>query len=114
MLRTGRMPKATFKYRLYPTKRQEVSLEFTLALCQELYNAALQERRDAWRINRVSINFASQSAQLPAVKEARPELNGVYSQVLQDVLRRVDKTFSAFFSRVKRAARAGYPRFKPV
>jgi putative transposase len=30
----------------------------------------------------------------------------------QDVLRRVDKTFKAFFGRVKRGVKAGFPRFK--
>lgn len=102
----------TYKFRLYPTRQQAALFGQTLGLCQELYNAALQERRDAWRINRVSVNFAAQSAQLPAVKEARPELNGVYSQVLQDTLHRVDKTFKSFFARVRRKEKAGFPRFR--
>ena len=36
----------------------------------------------------------------------------VFSQVLQDVLRRLDKSFKAFFRRVKAGAKPGYPRFK--
>jgi putative transposase len=36
-----------YKYRLYPTKEQVNALQETLNLCRELYNAALQERRDA-------------------------------------------------------------------
>ncbi len=102
----------TFKYRVYPTKQQTALLEWTLSSCHELYNAALQERRDAWRVNRESINFAGQSAQLVEIKQVRPELNAVYSQVLQDTLHRVDKTFKAFFARVKRKAKAGFPRFR--
>lgn len=102
----------TYKFKLYPTKQQVALFEQTLGLCCELYNAALQERRDAWRINRESINFAGQCAQLPDIKEAREELNGLYSQVLQDTLRRVDKTFKSFFGRVKRKAKAGFPRFR--
>jgi putative transposase len=106
------MSKLTFKYRLYPTGKQVGVLDWTLGSCQELYNAAMQERRDAWRTRRTSINFAGQSAQLPAIKQVRPELNGIYSQVLQDTLHRVDKTFAAFFARVKRKAKAGFPRFR--
>jgi putative transposase len=102
----------TFRFKLYPSKAQIVLLEQTLSACCELYNAAVQERRDAWRINRKSINFASQSAQLVDIKAVRTELNGVYSQVLQDTLHRVDKTFKAFFGRVKRKAKAGFPRFR--
>lgn len=104
----------TYKFKLYPTKQQISLFEQTLGLCQELYNAALQERRDAWRINRESITFPTQSAQLPDIKEARPELNDVYSQVLQDTLRRTDKAFKSFFGRVKRKAKAGFPRFRSI
>ncbi|MCP9493019.1 MAG: transposase [Pyrinomonadaceae bacterium MAG19_C2-C3] len=106
------MSKLTFRYRIYPTKPQTALLDSTLSYCSELYNAALQERRDAWRINRESVNFAGQSAQLPEIKAAREELENVYSQVLQDTLHRVDKTFKAFFARVKRGDKAGFPRFR--
>ena len=102
----------SYKFKLYPSKAQILLLEHMLSACCELYNAAVQERRDAWRINRKSINFASQSAQLVDIKEVRTEFNGVYSQVLQDTLHRVDKTFKSFFERVKRTAKAGFPRFR--
>jgi putative transposase len=106
--------RATYKFRLYPTKQQTELLGWTLACCQELYNAALQERRDAWRINRVSVNYAAQAVQLPEIKTVRPELRTVYSQVLQDALRRVDKHFQAFFARVRRNEKPGFPRFRPL
>src|SRR5207253_1899958 len=88
------------------------TLERQLGLCRELYNAAIKERRDAWRTGHVSIGFPSQSAQLPEIKTERPEFEGVYSQVLQDVLHRVDKNFKAFFTRVRQGLRAGFPRFR--
>ena len=62
-----------FKYRLYPTCRQAAVLQFTLDRNRELYNAALEERREAWRMSRVSVTYAMQSAQLPEIKEIRPE-----------------------------------------
>jgi putative transposase len=83
-----------------------------LERCRELYNAALQERRDAYRMAGKSLNYCDQANQLPAVKEVRPEYTDIYSQVLQDVLRRVDKTFQAFFRRVKAGEQPGYPRYK--
>ena len=58
----------TFKYKLQPTPEQEQVLAFVLRRCRELYNAALQERRDAWHKCGVSVTAAGQSAQLPAVK----------------------------------------------
>ncbi|MGB2625143.1 MAG: hypothetical protein WAK20_00030, partial [Candidatus Acidiferrum sp.] len=50
--------------------------------------------------------------QLPDIKRIRPDVAGVFSQVLQDTLRRLDKTYKAFFMRVKRGRKAGFPRFK--
>ena len=97
----------TFKYRLYPNRKQRESLLATLDVCRYLYNDALQERREAWKLCRKSITFAMQSAQLPACKAADAPMRGVYSQVLQDVLHRVDKTYKAFFRRGN-----GFPRFK--
>jgi putative transposase len=102
----------TYKFRLHPTRAQITKFEHTLDLCRELYNAALKERREAYRMCGKSLGYYDQANQLPAIKAVRPDLEVVYSQVLQDVLRRVDKTFKAFFDRVKRGARAGFPRFK--
>lgn len=102
----------TYKFRLYPTKRQVETLEGQLALCAELYNAALQERRDAWTLNRVSISYFDQTYQLPEIKKLRPDLAEVGANVCLDALQRVDKAFKAFFRRVKRGEKPGYPRFK--
>jgi putative transposase len=102
----------TFNYKLHPTAEQEGTMEFILRRCRELYNAALEERRDAWRMRRVSITVAGQSAQLPEIKQERPEYQDLHSQVLQDVLTRLDRAFQAFFRRVQHGEKPGYPRLK--
>jgi putative transposase len=102
----------TFKYKLKPTPEQEQAMAFVVRRCCELYNAALQERRDAWHKRGVSVTVASQSAQLPEVKEARPEYRDIHSQVLQDVLTRLDRAFQRFFARVRTGETPGYPRFQ--
>lgn len=102
-----------FKYRLYPSEKQTEKLGETLSLCRHLYNAALQERKEAWEKNRISISFKGQCLQLPVIKVDCPEYEGVYSQVSQDVLHRADKAFKAFFRRLKQGEeKAGHPRFK--
>lgn len=95
-----------------PTKAIIVKLENTLDLTRELYNAGLQERIGAYKERNISLNYYSQANQLIEVKECRVEFCNVHSQILQDVLKRLDKTFKAFFSRVKRGEKAGFPRFK--
>ncbi len=101
-----------YTYRLYPNKEQARKLQWTLDRARELYNAALQERRDAWQMCKVSIRYTQQAAQLPEIKEIRPEYHDIHSQVLQDVLRRVKKAYDNFFRRVKAGKTPGYPRFQ--
>ncbi len=102
-----------FKYRLYPTQPQVKDLERTLELCRELYNAALQERRDAYKKAGKSVGLYQQKRYLPQIREELPQYKRVHSQVLQDVLHRVDKAFQGFFRRLKaKKGKAGYPRFK--
>lgn len=106
------LSRKAYKYRLYPIKAQARQLQEVLDCCRELYNAALQERRDAYRLAHVSIGYAQQAAQLPDLKLIWEEYAQLHSQVLQDTLRRVDNAFKAFFLRVKNGEKPGYPRFR--
>ncbi|HEY6284752.1 MAG TPA: transposase [Ktedonobacteraceae bacterium] len=102
----------TYRFRLFPTRRQQTTLNSWLALCCEVYNAALQERRDAYRMAGKSLGYSLQCAELPGCKDVRPELAEVHSQVLQEVVRRVDLASEAFFRRCEKGEHPGYPRFK--
>lgn len=106
------MSKQAYKFRVYPTRKQQERLLWTLDRARELYNAALQERRDAYTMAGKSIAYYDQAEQLPEIKELREEYKEIHSQVLQDVLRKADKTFKAFFARCKRGGTPGYPRYK--
>jgi len=101
-----------FKYRLYPTKPQARDLERTLELCRQLYNAALQERREAYQKAGKTVGFYEQKRWLPEIRTELPEYKGIHSQVLQNVIERVDRAFQGFFRRVKAGQKPGYPRFK--
>ncbi len=103
-----------FKFHFKPSKIQSEKLNDTLRLCQQLYNAALQERRDAYTLNKISINYQAQQNQLPDIKQTNPEYKEIYSQILQNVLKRVELAFQGFFSRVKKGVKAGFPRFRSV
>src|SRR5438132_10020952 len=104
--------KKAFKYRIDTSKAVERKLEETLDICRELYNAGLSERCQAYKLAGKSIGYIDQANQLPEIKTLRQDLKGVHSQVLQDVLKRLDKAFEAFFRRLKNGQTAGYPRFK--
>jgi putative transposase len=106
------MSNKTFQYRIYPTKKQETTLTSWLKLLCETYNAALQERRDAYRMAGTAIGFSQQCAELPACRCVRLDLAEVPSQVLQDAVKRVDLAFDGFFRRCGAGEKPGYPRFK--
>jgi putative transposase len=101
----------TYKYRIYPTDAQTEALEGQLSEACRLYNAALQERRDAYQRGGLSLNYYNQANQLKDIRTAG-DLGLANFSAAQDVLRRVDKTFKAFFGRVKAGRKGGYPRFK--
>ena len=99
-------------FRLRPTARQQVALGQCLASHRELYNAALQERRDAWRLRTTTVSYGDQSAQLRAIREARPDVKAWSFSSRQATLRRLNRAFAGFFRRVNVGQTPGYPRFK--
>lgn len=102
----------TFKYRIYPTRNQERMLLGALSVCRTLYNSCILDRKNRYERTGASLSYNEQAAILKRDKERVEVLRGVHSQVLQDVLRRVDRAFAAFFRRVKAGEAPGYPRFK--
>ncbi len=96
---------------MYPTKQQEAQLDLTLETCRHLYNLALADRKNAYEVEGVSQTYEDQAAML-TVEKKDGNFKGVFSQVLQDVLRRLDKSFKAFFRRIKAGEEPGHPRFK--
>lgn len=103
-----------YKFRLRPTAGQHLRLQACLDSHRELYNAALQERRDAWRISKTGVSYGDQSGQLRDIRQLRPDVATWSFSSQQATLRRLNKAFSAFFRRVKAGKKAGYPRFKSV
>jgi putative transposase len=102
----------SYVFRLRPTAPQHVALAACLESHREPYNAALQERRDAWSHSRARIYYGNQSRQLTEIRSVRPDLAVWSFSSQQATLRRLNKAFDGFFRRVKRGEKAGYPRFK--
>jgi putative transposase len=100
------------KVRLYPTCAQEAALYATLRTTRELYNALLQQRRDAWKTRQTSVKSQQQYAEITELRAVEPRFAAVYRECEDAVLRRLDLAMAAFFRRLKRGETAGYPRFK--
>src|SRR5262249_3322570 len=101
----------TYKYRLFPTDAQAQALDIQLTEACRLYNAALQEPREAYQRSGLSLKYYDQANQLKEIGHAGSLALANYT-ACQDILRRVEKSFKAFFRRVKAGQKAGYPRFK--
>ena len=82
--------KKTFRYRLYPTRHQSAALDAQLEEARLLYNAALQERRDAYQTCGISLTYYDQANQLKAIR-ADGNLSLANFSASQDVLRRVPR-----------------------
>jgi putative transposase len=103
-----------FKYRIYPTKKQLKKLEATLDECRWLYNHLLEKRKNAYEQTGKGLTCYQQQSTYSILKEQRPSLNQVHSQVLQNVAVRIDLAFKAFFRRCKAGEKPGFPRFRGI
>jgi putative transposase len=95
----------TFKYRLSPTRSQAAILDRWLYACRRLYNAFLEQRQIAYRMG-YRIGWVDQANELPQLKKELPEYQEIGAHVLQDVARRLERSFQNFFKG------AGYPKFQ--
>ena len=92
----------THKYRIYPTKAQITRLENQFSMCRYLYNWALADRIWLYENHGVSISRYEQINELVLLKEERPWFASIHSQVLQNVLVRLDLAYQSFGKSEKR------------
>ncbi len=100
------------RIRLYPTTHQAAALAVMLDVTRQLYNALLQQRRDAYRLRKVTVTAKMQSAEITVLRAEDGLLRAVYRDCEDAVLHRLDLAMKAFFRRCKRGEIPGFPRFK--
>src|SRR6266566_4283541 len=101
-----------FQYRIYPTRKQVHTLNETLEECRWLYNHLLEKRKHAYAHTGKGLSCYEQQSTYPLLKQERPTLGRVHSQVLQNVAVRLDLAFKAFFRRCTAGEHPGFPRFR--
>src|SRR2546423_4833395 len=102
-----------FRYRIYPTKKQLHQLNETLEECRWLYNHLLEKRKEVYEQTGHGLTLYQQQTTFSLLKQQRPSLDRVHSQMLQNVAARVDLAFKAFFRRVRAQGQVhGFPPFK--
>ena len=102
----------TYRYRLLPTKRQHRALETILESQRQLYNAALQERIEAYRKANLTRTYVDQSRALTEWRQSDPEGSTVPLTLQRATLKRLDEAYRGFFRRVSSGGKSGFPRFR--
>ena len=103
----------TYKYRLYPNKAQAERLDFLLWQGRKIYNGALAMRKEAWEQRQESISLYDLRDHWCALRKDEPDTFGMLPyKTVEDLMRRLDKAYKAFFRRVKTGETPGFPRFK--
>lgn len=100
------------RLKLYPTRQQAARLQLCLDVCRQLYNIALEQRRDAWRSRRHSITYRMQYQQVTELRGSDTRMAAVYRELQDAALHRLDLAFSAFFRRLRAGPRPGFPRYR--
>ena len=102
----------TFRYPIHPSAQQESILLSWMYRTRVLYNAALEERRSAWGQEGKSISLYDQQKSLTAIRSDDPSYEDIPINVARGSLRKLDRSYQAFFRRCKRGETPGFPRFK--
>jgi hypothetical protein len=111
--RPGRLGRRAYVYKLKPNRAQSAYLDATLETYRHLYNDCLAERKESWEQRQERVTASDQKkAHVTLRRKSCPYLSAVNSQILQDVVNRLDRSFQAFFRRCKSGQTPGYPRFK--
>jgi putative transposase len=98
-----------YKYRIYPTKQQEVLIAKHLGSCRFIYNYALAKKVKAYQVDGTNLSRFDIQADLPNMKKSEEYcwLKEVNSLSLQASLANLDSAYTKFFREHK-----GFPRFK--
>jgi len=101
-----------FKFRLYPSRAQIETLETQLELCRQTHNLLLASCKEAYEETGKTLSEFDLNKSLPYLKTQKPEITQVFSQVLQNISKRIKTGYNNFFARRKAGLKAGLPRFK--
>jgi len=105
-----------YKYRIYPTGKQKIRLEKQFEICKNLHNDLLEISKETYKCSGESITSRKKLYQVTKELKESYNIKG-YSQVLQNVADKLNKSYGAFFRRIKekqkgKHIKVGYPRFK--
>ena len=102
-----------YKFRLYPSREQQVQIAKTFGSCRFVYNYFRALRENVYKAEGRTLNYNTCATMLPSMKQTYPWLKEVDSTALQSSVSDLDAAYQNFFRRVKLGIKPyGYPCFK--
>lgn len=100
-----------YKYKIRMNRKFLAACETTLEGCRDLYNAALHQRREAYRVQGKSVSWVDQDRELTEARTL-PEVGAVLRTLQTQTLKKLERAYKAFFGTVKSSKAKGFPGFK--
>jgi putative transposase len=104
----------SYAFRLQVSRRHRNAFEKAMAITNEIYNAALEERIDAWKKQKISVTKFDQCKSLTLIRRDEKRFSQYAVTMLRVPLVQVDEAFKGFFRRIKKGGPAGFPRFRSL
>ena len=97
----------TYKYRIYPNKKQKELIAKTFGCCRFVYNKYLAKRIEMYKQNKETFSYAQCANDMTKLKSELVWLKEVDSTALQSSLKDLDSAYQKFFKE-----HSGFPKFK--
>ncbi len=98
-----------FRYRIYPSQNQMIKLNKSISDCCFIYNKLLESKINAYKTDKINLS------QFDLNKLTKDFDVPIYSQVKQNISKRINDSFNHFFRRIKeKKGKPGFPRFKSL
>lgn len=104
----------SYCFRMQMTDRVGQAFERSMAVSNEIYNAALEERISAWKKQKHSVTKFDQMKSLTVIRQDEYRFARYAVTMLRTPLVQVDEAFKGFYSRVKKGGNSGFPRFRSL
>ena len=104
----------SYTFKLQINARIGRSLEAAMQCSNDLYNAAIQERIDAYSKFKISISKFHQFKSLTLIRSEDPIYAAYPATMMRTPIEQVEEAFKGFFNRIKKGGPAGFPRFRSI
>ena len=102
----------SYRFRIYPTKKQQEQIAKTFGCCRYVYNYYLAKRIQAYNDKKEFMGHYACCKDLTQLKKSLDWLKEADVTALRSALKFLDVAYQNFFRRIKSGEKPGFPKFK--